>query len=456
MIPRRKNISNSKTTLKKRSGQLVSRSAFPKPTPPSPLPTVDAGDYGRTAELLLNGLHETENGALKSTICQDGELLRRTYLKLRPDTRLCLKFVSNGDNNDISPEAVHFPISRHAAWNLCFSIVLSEDHWPDIDESFIDKVERLFNSLVPPLEALQCIVCLIEPGQDPLPTGKETLYTTQNHWQTIELGSLLFSENSLQALELYNFKGNTSPLLKGSYKNLRLYLDYVKEHFSYVEFEKFLLYSGYSIFISGARAARDIDLCVGSLGNKDFDQRVRYWIQTAEGSRPNEGFPIDILMEGPSDPIWHRWTNFSPPSLDKSTLSEVVHDKNFYFFFKGLKIMTLEKTIAERIARVSIIGGMGAFSDLLMLRELFPTKYKLPKLPQERTFYRRKQLTSEHISLDEYFYSISSVLHKKYGIRKSFKEIKEIYRADNPPRPLSDFGLTAPHKPAPALDKALP
>lgn len=360
----------------------------------------------------VSGSH-TETGEIS-------ELQIRVLAKLLPN---CTITININSAPQLQPNCIvynEFALSDRGLWNLLFQYVLSMGFWPDTDQTFWDKVEKLFHRYNNPSN--RNFICFAL--YDSTLNSPSNVLMSENHKQALELSMLGFCHGSITHLEIQDFRRRWTPKILDSYKVLREFLELVDENFSLIEQEYLMLYSGFSLFATGMRRARDIDLVVCNVDCQDFRSRLYYWVHPLKGKKPT-----DVCIEGISDKIWTKWTNYRTDLLNRDSINDVILKPGAVFFFKGFKMLGALGCLAEKICRAETTGGYGAYVDVIKLQEFLGLPVAPPDILGSRLVPRSSGMEQERVSPSTFYKSIAFLLSEKYEEARALEEIKSIWHA---------------------------
>ena len=96
--------------------------------------------------------------------------------------------------------------------------------------------------------------------------------------------------------------------------------------------------------------------------------------------------------------------------------SEYILNPRYYFYFYGIKILTLDLEMKKRSLRVN---RPRAFVDIIMVNEILDTKYKLPKLDPKSNVFALK-------SMDKFYNSLRTNFRFRYKKEYTIAVIKNL------------------------------
>jgi lipopolysaccharide biosynthesis glycosyltransferase len=393
----------------------------PSQEPPVPEPIlIEKGDWDKVLELAQEKLYRYTS---RTSIDDEfSETLVRVYCKLCPQARIGIAFHPPSAPQSLPASDVvacwDSQLSPQALWNLLHHYVLSEGLWPDTDNDFRKRVDSLYSTLGG--HSGTAVTFFIFHDDEQMQAEGGQILLSSNHKQTIELASLTCSKASLRHLEVQDFLSEPSPKVLASYAVLRDFLEQMDRCFTPLEQEYLMLYSGFSLFATGMRRARDIDLVVCSIEDESFNDRINYWVHPLKGK-----YPTDVCMSRTSDSIWTNWTNYRRDLLDRPSIEDVVLPPGAFFFFKGFKMLGIYGCLAEKICRAEATGGYGAFVDVIKIREFLDIELKLPKIASTRMVPCPEGLKKERMSRSQFLRSLQYLLAEKY---EDFRDLAEVAR----------------------------
>lgn len=253
------------------------------------------------------------------------------------------------------------------------------------------------------------------------------LHISDTFTETIELGGLFLNKNSL---ELLKYQRLDRILDKGFNKSLLLFMTYknwLYQNIDTIDMNRFMLFSSVVLYSLGMRDISDLDLMINHIPN---DPKFKQLINDTFFDENNFQL-FDVSFKGLGDWIiggkkeyLNEWFEIEYPQLFGAIdLQDIFLNPKFYYYYFGIKIISVKADIARRIKR----SRPAAYADLIALMTFTEQIIDIPSLPDgywlNQVYYK---YTPDEIK--KQLNTISNYLKYRYHIQLSIDEIKKILK----------------------------
>jgi hypothetical protein len=226
--------------------------------------------------------------------------------------------------------------------------------------------------------------------------------------------SLFFCNNSIKFIEMQNFDYF---LIKELDESKKMFLKYRKWLITNIEplyQQQFMLFSSIVLYLLGHRAINDLDLYVHTIPEniqeklKEFNENKIYNF-------------IDFKVKNTDNWLnyWDTWLNEWAQKSGAKYFEEILGNPEFYFYFLGVKIISIECDITRRIIR----NRPRAIADLIALRKRYSYAINIPEIPKNYSKYIDVSNNSEK--------EIIELIKENNGVyNERNKEISIIFKTD--------------------------
>lgn len=219
-------------------------------------------------------------------------------------------------------------------------------------------------------------------------------YITTNFLETVEISKLYFNQNSINFLENQNLENFMSFKFWKSRVMFQTIRKWIYKNLLLEEQEDILFFSSIVLYIYGLRNCGDIDLLIYKNINK-FDEKSNSLINR-DFIEKNLFFFLDISIKGTIKwkDYWKFWLNEWANLCNLDSFDNIIYDPNNYFYFMGMKIISLDIDIVRRLKR----NRPRALVDLYIIKKFIKPNMLLPNIPtKEEVFIKLENLTEEEI-----------------------------------------------------------
>jgi hypothetical protein len=198
--------------------------------------------------------------------------------------------------------------------------------------------------------------------------------------------SIFFNETTIKFLENQNFEYFLSKDYDISKKLFLKYKKWLMFNLNFIEQQQFMLYSSVVLFLLGNRNMNDLDLYIHNVEEnilekiKDFDN--------------NEEYNIDYHAKNTSTwPLhWNTWLDEWAVKCGAKYFEELLGNPKYYFYFLGVKIISIDCDIVRRIER----KRPKAYADLIALNKRYHFNIKYEPIPNKYIKYISLKNISDH------------------------------------------------------------
>lgn len=256
-------------------------------------------------------------------------------------------------------------------------------------------------------------------------TAPNASLITKNFYNTIIASKLFLNKNSIDILKYQDLDNFNSFKMKDSRIMINTYLNLLNEEVSLYEQEYIMALSGVISYILGLRKIKDIDLDIYYKNDKVINTLSSIpFIDSGVIGVPNSKDVMDSLFNAKVTHI-----------LKIKNIKNVFTDSNNYFYFLGIKCLSLDNNMKYRQYRKS----PKAIAEIIAFNMKNPKKqFKVPDIPSNTYLYPEDQksyneyellktmfdvdLNTSPINQKEFNKTVVYYLKSLYGI-KSIKDI---------------------------------
>lgn len=221
----------------------------------------------------------------------------------------------------------------------------------------------------------------------------------KNKKQKCTISSLFFNQNSLDFLNLMNF--NKFMSFSKINNTFFEYRDFMYNEINTKDHYRFMLYSSIILYLLGSRENNDLDIYVDKLDKSDT-YNIYSKIKTQfidNNTSENKLFDVSIKNTKYWPVYWDTWLDQWASLCKARKFKNILSNSKFHFFFLGIKIIHFKCDIERRKKR----QRPRAYADLLMLKRFFNINFKMPKIPNFKTLYK-KTLTQTELNSNLWIY----------------------------------------------------
>jgi imidazoleglycerol phosphate synthase glutamine amidotransferase subunit HisH len=186
---------------------------------------------------------------------------------------------------------------------------------------------------------------------------------------------------SAQQSEIEHEKRNKSFEMFSNYRR------WIYDNIDYINRQQFILYSSVILYLLGNREMNDLDLYVHTVPDEDYFKLIEY--------KTNNTF-VDFRVKNRENwpHYWDTWLDEWAIKCKAKYFEEIIGNSNYYFYFLGVKIISLDCDIVRRIERYR----PRAYADLISLRKKYSYPIHIPPIPKQLSkFESIADLTKEEI-----------------------------------------------------------
>lgn len=288
----------------------------------------------------------------------------------------------------------------------------------------IDSLTKMRNDLMKNREMYIYITFYEEESIKEPVILPDTIYSTNNFIETIEVAMLCCCKNSFRLLQYQRL----DRLLYGNYAHSRTLLMTYKKwlymNIPLIDHNRFMVFSGSVLYTMGIRNLSDIDLIMyadkfnnDDLLNKFFiNPETRFPFVDFHHKIGNDWFHLGKHMDYLSEWFDKEW-----PALYKaSSMVETIFNPKFHFYYLGVKVQSMEADIQRRIKRCR----PAAYADLIAIIKFTSQKIDIPKL--DKGYWKDHQYYD--FDQKEIYKLVNTTqwhLKKKYHVIMDIDTIKE-------------------------------
>lgn len=212
---------------------------------------------------------------------------------------------------------------------------------------------------------------------------KSKQYITTNFLETVEISKLYFNKNSLEFLDKQNLKNFMSFKFWKSRVMFQTIRKWIYKNISLDEHEHIIFFSSIVLYLYGLRNCNDIDLIIYKNINKFND--ITNTMINKDFIDSDLFFFLDISVKGTQKwkDHWNIWLNEWSKLCNYDTFDDIIYNPNNYFYFMGMKIISLNVDIVRRIKR----NRPRSFADLYVIKKNIYNELKLPIIPKKEEVY---------------------------------------------------------------------
>jgi hypothetical protein len=244
--------------------------------------------------------------------------------------------------------------------------------------------------------------------------GSDLLHINDYFYQTIEYSSIYLNKNTLDYMQKKNLNNLLHYFFRSSFIKLNIYKKWLLLNTNLLEQNNFALFGGASFYTHGIRKLGDLDgLCINDKNKKLED--ILYKDMFDKSTK------LEFMDFGmPNSKVWSdKWNDINDiwiKNMKIKNLDDAVIDPNNYYYFNGLKILTLNNSIELKKIRYFASD----YADFIMLNERFKNILNY-KIELDRSLiFRFKPYTMSKEKIDKIIYK--SVV-KRY-LRKDINNLK--------------------------------
>jgi len=216
--------------------------------------------------------------------------------------------------------------------------------------------------------------------------GDDFVHINDTFIQTVEYCKLYFHKNSMKFLKrqnLTNFladKNMTSRMYFQTFKN------WLYKEIDPIDWDRFVIYGGSTLYTHGVRPIRDIDGMIMPYREGLRTKNIREKVFTYLYDRKTKFFFLDFGMAN-SEPhsswkeVWDIKNKVLFDFLKVKNLNSLCTVPKYYYYYQGIKILTLKYDYAKRYIRRRYTD----YADLIALYKTVSTSKKLVLPPIEAT-----------------------------------------------------------------------
>lgn len=227
------------------------------------------------------------------------------------------------------------------------------------------------------------------------------IYLTNIKYKIREIECILFNENSIKFLSEQLIDNFIDKKMYFSKKNLMEFRIWLYDNVDNPD--SLIILSSNILYIYGIRSARDIDI-YSKIYHKDLAEKKFEFVDAKI-----ENFNIDKWTN------WKKWIGHD--------INDVIDNPKYYFYFLGMKFMTLDLDIKKRLYRAK----PKCYVDIYMINKLLKYNIKFDYMFASKNVYVScKDKTNEEII--EFEKELNGKYIKEYNEIKCIKKIdKNIY-----------------------------
>jgi hypothetical protein len=206
---------------------------------------------------------------------------------------------------------------------------------------------------------------LIDNLKDEDSRGSDLLHINDHFYQTIEYSYIYFNKNTLEYMQKKNLKNLLHYFFRSSFIKINVYKKWLLLNTDLLEQNNFSLFGGASFYTHGIRKLGDLDgLCIN---DKNISLEEKIYKDMFDKSTK-----IDFMDMGmPNSKAWsNKWNDINDiwvKNMEIKNLDDVVLDPSNYYYYNGLKILTLKNSIELKKIRYFASD----YADFIMLNERF-------------------------------------------------------------------------------------
>ena len=178
-----------------------------------------------------------------------------------------------------------------------------------------------------------------------------------------------------------------SEKMSTSFEMFHTYHNWLMNHIDSIHRNQFVLYSSVILYLLGNRSMNDLDLYVHSISDQDYEKLLSFHKET--------NF-TDFRVKGRENwpNYWDSWLQEWSEKCKARYFEEMLGSPSYYFFYLGLKIISIDCDIVRRIQRYR----PRAYADLIILRKKTGLSIHIPPIPYFLPKYESTtNLTQEEI-----------------------------------------------------------
>lgn len=189
--------------------------------------------------------------------------------------------------------------------------------------------------------------------------------------------SIFFNETTIKFLENQNFEYFLSKDYDISKKLFLKYKKWLMYNLNFIEQQQFMLYSSVVLFLLGNRNMNDLDLYIHTVEEnilekiKDFDNKEEYNLDYH--AKNTSTWPLH----------WNTWLDEWAVKCGAKYFEELLGNPKYYFYFLGVKILSIDCDIVRRIER----KRPKAYADLIALNKRYHFNIKYEPIPNKYIKY---------------------------------------------------------------------
>ena len=189
--------------------------------------------------------------------------------------------------------------------------------------------------------------------------------------------SIFFNETTIKFLENQNFEYFLSKDYDISKKLFFKYKKWLMYNLNFIEQQQFMLYSSVVLFLLGNRNMNDLDLYIHTVEEnilekiKDFDNKEEYNLDYH--AKNTSTWPLH----------WNTWLDEWAVKCGAKYFEELLGNPKYYFYFLGVKILSIDCDIVRRIER----KRPKAYADLIALNKRYHFNIKYEPIPNKYIKY---------------------------------------------------------------------
>lgn len=203
--------------------------------------------------------------------------------------------------------------------------------------------------------------------------GDDLVHINDHYYQTIEYSQIFLHERTLSFLNKQNLERHLT------FDKSRLYINTIKQWFiknvDLIDRERFVIMGSGVLYVFGIRECRDVDgLMLGTDASEKLIEETAKAFYIKQTKFPFADLGIIYTK------YWKdQWTEKDKDWFNLFNLKyrdELLFNPDNYFYFNGLKFMTLKLEILRKYVRNRYYD----IGDMLQIMELTGTKINLPKI----------------------------------------------------------------------------
>jgi hypothetical protein len=181
----------------------------------------------------------------------------------------------------------------------------------------------------------------------------------------------------MKFLENQNFEYFLSKEYEPSKKLFFKYKKWLMNNINFIEQQQFMLYSSVILYLIGNRNMNDLDLYIHDVENhileqlKDFDNKEEYNVDYH--AKNTSSWPLH----------WNSWLDEWALKCGAKYFEELLGNPKYYFYFLGIKIISIDCDIIRRIER----KRPKAYADLIALNKRYYFNIKYEPIPNKYVKY---------------------------------------------------------------------